>query len=250
MTLIFGFVGSDGALMASDGQATEADETRHSAQKIWRAGDLLFGYGGYEAVRQPLETALTPVAQHLQREGIRDEREVKEALCDAGRPVLDALYKSFVTYHALEHAGMIGGALLVLGHGANGHWLLEIDGRNLGTSYTERGFHAIGSGSGAAQVARAFFEHYDPRGRPLADLRLLAVRTLDTCISVVATGIGEPIDVWQSSKEGFARLPKADLDATREGVQQWITIERESLDAVNAPLAGEPDQIPILKKDG
>lgn len=122
MTLVIGFVGRDGALMAADGQATEADETRHSAEKIWLAGDLVFGYGGYEAVRQPLQAALTPVAERLQADGSSDETAAKEALRDAGKPVLETAYKNFVPHHALEHAALIAGTLLVLG--PRRQWLL------------------------------------------------------------------------------------------------------------------------------
>jgi hypothetical protein len=43
----------------------------------------------------------------------------------------------------------IGGALLVIGKDGDGHWLLELNCDNTPSAYSERGFHAVGTGSPA-----------------------------------------------------------------------------------------------------
>jgi hypothetical protein len=47
-----------------------------------------------------------------------------------------------------------------------------------------------------------------------------------------AYGVGGQITMWQSGEEGFERLTDAQLTAVANGVEQWATIEAESLDRV------------------
>jgi 20S proteasome alpha/beta subunit len=243
LTLIIGFVGEDGALIAADSQASEADQTRHTVEKIWSSGGLVFGYSGYDAVRYPLKVAIEQIAASLAEAS--DHLEAKRLLCDAIKPVLEQVYGAFVAYHPLQTPAMIAGALLVIGRDEGGYWLLEIDANNNGTFYTDRGFHAVGSGATAAQVARAFLEHYEPRGRSLSDLRLLAVRTLGTCIAVLASGLAEPIQLWTSTDGStFQKVAEEDLLALENNVQQWITVECESLDT--SPETGSGEAMPPL----
>jgi 20S proteasome alpha/beta subunit len=243
LTLIVGFVGEDGALIASDSQGSEADQTRHTVEKIWSSGGLVFGYSGYEAVRYPLRLAIEQIASALVE--TPHHLEAKRLLCEAIKPVLEQAYGAFVPHHPLQSPAMIAGTLLVIGRDEGGYWLLEIDANNNGTFYTNRGFHAIGSGATAAQVARAFLEHYEPQGRSLSDLRLLAVRTLDTCIAVLASGLAEPIQLWTSADDSaFEKVTEEDLRALENNVQQWITVECESLDT--SPEAGSGDGMPPL----
>ena len=80
-----------------------------------------------------------------------------------------------------------------MGWDENGYWLLEIDEHNSGSSYTDRGFHAIGSGSPAAQVAIGLLQNYNPQRLSPEQLQMLAYRTIGVSISVLAQHLSGPV---------------------------------------------------------
>jgi hypothetical protein len=129
----------------------------------------------------------------------------------------------------------LAGTLLVSGRDSDGYWLLDIDYNCVGTPHWERGFHAIGSGSAGAQTARALLEHYEPETRTLLHLKAIAFRTVDTCVRVLATGVGGEVQLWTGEGEGsFQQVTGAELEDVAHGVEQWTLIEQESLDEVLA----------------
>ena len=232
MTVIVGFVGPNGAVMCSDSQGTEGgDDTRHEAEKIWEAGGLLFGYSGYGAVKEPLMVTISSALSSIGRQPTR--WEARDLLAKANQPVLRNAYENFVPARAGEDARMMAGHLLVIGHDDSGYWLLELDGNNIATFYTDRGFHTVGSGSVAAQVARGLLAHYEPAGRNVAHLKLLAYRTVETCIDVLGGrwGIGgRPLMWYSEAGDPFTEASDGELAATQNAVGGWTLIERESLD--------------------
>jgi hypothetical protein len=131
----------------------------------------------------------------------------------------------------------------------NGYWLLEIDRNNTPTFYTDCGFHAIGSGSGAAQVANGMLGHYGLRDRSSWHLKLVAHRTVSNCIKAFGMlGVGGASQLWYSENGGaFSEAANEELTAIQHGLDQWETIERESLTSVPAPRAGgvEPEGEPL-----
>jgi 20S proteasome alpha/beta subunit len=60
MTVVVGFVGPDGAVMASDSEATESGHTRYDVEKIWACGALIMGYTGTTSVKQPASQGAAP----------------------------------------------------------------------------------------------------------------------------------------------------------------------------------------------
>jgi hypothetical protein len=86
VTVIVGFLGADGAVMASDSQASEQDNTRYDAPKIWEENGVLLGYSGNTAVLDPIQLALQ---QRLEGKDPSASRwMMKVHLCEAIRPVL------------------------------------------------------------------------------------------------------------------------------------------------------------------
>jgi proteasome beta subunit len=248
VTLIVGYIGPDGALMAADSQATEADATRHTVAKIWTAGGLLFGYSGAMSVRDVIQTAVDSAATSLATAGVISRLATKSQLCQVIRPVLKQEYDIFVPLPWETHE-KLSGALMVIGRDSDGYWLLEIDKNVCATFYTERGFHAIGSGSATAQVGRALLDNYQPKQSTLGELRLFAYRTLSACIAVTAHGLGEPIQMWTASEGGFSLVPDAEREAIRDGVEQWSLLERESLRQVIAADTASELPPPLVAKD-
>jgi hypothetical protein len=243
MTVIVGFVGPDGAVMASDSEATEADYTRFDMAKMWSSGECLLGYSGNTSVRDPLTLS---IEQTFERAGPDLDRWKSMAeLCDATKAVIDPAYKNYVPEPAVgEVPQKLRGHLLVIGHDADGYWLLELNENNTPT-LAPRGFHAIGSGSVAAQVASGLLAHYESHGRNLWHLKLIAYRTVATCINVLGGpyGIGGPVQLWESVEAGgFQELDEQALKDVEHGVEQWVTIERESLGKVSGKPESEEEE--------
>jgi hypothetical protein len=160
--------------------------------------------------------------------------------------VLQEAYGNFVSDQPGVFAGhVLGGVLLVAGRDATGYWLLEVDQNNNGQFYEEAGFHTIGSGSPAAYVAHALMKGYEPTGRSLVHLRLIAYRTVETCIATLGgqLGVGGRVDLWASEANSpFARALDDECARIAAGVEQWTTIERESLDKVVLDRGIAPQQ--------
>ena len=89
----------------------------------------------------------------------------------------------------------------MIGRDADGYWLLELDANNNATFYTDAGFHTVGSGSAAAYVAHALMKEYDVSSRNVAALRLVAYRTVNTCIETIggSLGVGGHVQLWSAA---------------------------------------------------
>lgn len=245
MTLVVGFVAKAHGVMGADSQATEADGTRTRVEKIWSEGGLLFGYTGTWGVRDHLASA---IRRRVTQEGFdphADRESIRMALCQTIRPVLISAYANYVPSDFAEAKSALGGQLLVLGSDAEGFWLLEINEDNTGSWYTDRGFHAVGSGSPAAQVALGLLQNYVPARLTLAQLEMLAFRTLGVSIEVLAQHLSEPVRLWASDGAGFRQLTDTDLAETAQAVEVWRTIERESLEEATASPVGEELPPPV-----
>lgn len=232
MTVIVGFVGDGCAVMASDSQASEEDQTKHEASKIWEDSGLLFGYSGNTAVGEPIAAALAAALPDIETN--KSRWHIRAWLCEKVRNVLVGEYGNHVPAPPPgQIPTKLAGTLLVIGRDDDGYWLLDIDYNAVGTPHWERGFHAIGSGSAGAQTARALLEHYEPEARTLLHLKAIAFRTVDTCVRVLATGVGGEVQLWTGAgEENFQQVTGPDLEDVAHGVEQWTLIEQESLDEV------------------
>lgn len=236
--------------MASDSEASESGHTRSDVEKIWSCGSLLMGYTGTNSVKQPLVDFLARVAEN----GFGDDAEIdrakaRDVLRAATAQVLESLYKFHVgarDQHQIPEA--LKGVLLVVGRDAGGYWLLELDYMAQATFYTNPGFHTVGSGAAAAYVAYSLMREYDPAGRSAADLKLIAYRTVQTCIDTSGSqlGVGGHVQLWYSEDDGpFAKASQKEIEAIENGVEQWRGIERESLGVVRLGGAPQPEGVPL-----
>jgi len=242
MTVVVGFVGQDGAVMASDSQASELDQTKYEVQKLWTDGGLLFGYSGNTAVREPIAAALAKSLSGFDTSANR--WHVKARLCGTIGPVLRGEYANYVPAPPPGQIPLeLAGNLLVLGRDADGYWLLDINHGNVGTFHPERGFHAIGSGSAGAQVSRGLLEHYEPEARTVWHLQLMAYRTIQTCIRFLDAHVGGAVQLWTMQDGTCAEVTGDALEDVEHGVEQWTLIQKESLDEVlGAGHVGEPGE--------
>lgn len=237
MTVVVAFVGADGAVMAADTEATESGHTRYDVDKIWMCGPLLCGYTGNSAVKARLARAMEDVLPDLLGQPGVDRLRVQNVVQELARPVLQHVYSHHVPPRPGSNFSDLGGVLLLLGRDEDGYWLLELDQSNNATFYTEAGFHTVGSGSPAAYVAYALMKNYDVRSKGMPAQRLMAYRTVENCINALggAFGVGGSVHLWSSEQgEPFTECVGETLEAVRNGVEQWTTIERESLDRASS----------------
>jgi hypothetical protein len=247
VTVVLGFVTPDAALMAADSESTEADGTRRDVDKIWTCGRLLLGHTGTSIIRQPLRAALDARIPELEAAQQMGRWEYRTALCQAANNVFGFEYTNHVGARGGDGIpNALRGALLAIGRDDDGHWLLEVDHTAGGSFYTDAGFHTVGSGSVAAQVGQAVLAHYEPLGRTVAHLRLIAYRTVAACIGTLGGGhgVGGEVRMWQADGDGFQQLSQAELEGVENGVAQWITVEAESLDTVVTVDEGADEQPP------
>lgn len=179
MTVIVGYVSATAGVMASDSLATEEDFTTGHVEKIWTSGELLFGYSGQLSIRDPLRSAIDAYLANAPLTNL-PEALVASALRAVSRPVLDEAYSTFVGGPNDDPTEKLGGSLLVIGFDGNRYWLLELNRHNQASSYTDIGFHAIGTGSVAAHVSRGLLSHYNLPHHEAHHLRLQAYRTVAT----------------------------------------------------------------------
>jgi len=228
MTLIVGFIAEDGALIASDSEASESGHSRYDVEKIWTIGGLAFGYSGSGATRQNLQHILETNLETYIDANKPDRWGLKDYLVSLMQPIIQSAYANYVGPNYMQ----IAGTLLVVGKDDNGCFLLEIDANNTATFYDERRFHAIGSGSPAAYAVYSLIENYDSKHQSIEQLKLVSHRMLDSCINVIAgsSGVGGNIDIWLSQDEEFLKLDAGAIELIRYGVDQWKLSEKETLD--------------------
>jgi hypothetical protein len=147
----------------------------------------------------------------------------------------------------------LGGNLIVVGSDGEKYWLLEIDRHNTAGHYTDDGFHTIGSAAVATHVGRRLLSHYRLPGYEPRHLCLLAVRTVQASIEVLgsAYGIGGPVQLWQSTADGYEAVEGGALERVMEGLDVWMGIEQESLVTVFSSAGEEtPSDLPdVLTED-
>ncbi len=237
MTVVVGFVGPGGAVMASDSEATESEHTRFDVEKIWSCGGLLMGYTGTNSVKQPLVHALGPIIENEFGPSLEvDRQRARDLLRQTSSQVFQNVYQFHVGTrdgNGIPHA--LQGALIVIGRDSSGYWILEIDSMAQGTFYTDPGFHSVGSGAAAAYFARSLMRDYDTAERQVADLKLIAHRTVKTCIDTIGgtLGVGGQVQIWTSQDKGpFTKATAREIEVIENGVIAWRTAERESLEQV------------------
>jgi len=231
VTVVVGFVGPHGAVMAADGEATERDSSSsHQVDdKIWTDKRLLFGYTSNTAVRDPLRESI--------RQGLKsfdpgqDRYTVGASLCSWMRRVLDPAYANYVPSNAPIQVKLneLGGTLLTIGCDSGGHWLLDINSHCTMTPHWDRGFHTVGSGSHGAEVIKALLEHHDlPRLDPWK-LKLMAFRSVAACIKVGGPlGVGGAVHLWSATVgEDFQEARGSEMKGLQRNVEEWEQSESE-----------------------
>lgn len=231
--------------MASDSEATESGHTRYDVDKIWTAEGLLMGFSGSVATRDLIAPSVEATfRQHFGGTTEIPRTDARTLLAQAINPVLKQAYSEVVPGPGTNYLNVAGGSLLVIGRDSGGYWLLEVDPQCVVSSYDEQGFQAIGSGGPGAHLGCRILRRFGDRRRSLAELRLIAYRTVDTCIDVLGgvVGVGGEPRLW--SGEGaspFEQAAAEDIAVIKDGLEKWKTMEGEALSEVARDKPVEAD---------
>lgn len=169
-----------------------------------------------------------------------------QSLVGRMRPILERHYASFLPNVPNVRPASPATSSLACGYTADGEpWIIEVDHYCAYAHYEERGFHAIGSGAGFAQMANALMAHFQTKDRPLSHGVLVAYRAIDAIIETKGAGIGGAIQMWVVSPTGVKELPPDELNEIRGQVAGWKEEERKALDQYLSPVAAtEPTPMP------
>lgn len=243
MTLVIALCGTDGVIMASDSQTTEdTGGVRWDIEKLFQMSDHgVMGGSGLHAALADIREAVASQREALNK--MESSKDVAQSLVSIIRPILLKHYERFIP----DVPGDPGRAVPVtdvLAAGftkERGPWILEIDRRCLCTNYEEqRGFHAVGSAAGFAQLAIALMAHFAPKERPIEHGRLIAYRTMRVAVDTAAQGVGGEIQMWEVTEEAARRLSADEVAEIETAVGGWEEAERNALDELMA--TGEQEE--------
>jgi 20S proteasome alpha/beta subunit len=242
MTLVIAIACTDGVLVASDSQSTEeSGSVRYPVDKVFLlTSSAVWGASGVGQIIREI------------RETFERSQDVLEATPDMAtspvslvRPLLEKHYGNFIRQIPGVRPGSPATGLLAAGFGADERpWILEVDHRCQYTYYQERGFHAIGSAAGFAQLANSLMAHFDVKTKPLRYGKLIAYRAIRAAIDTAAAGVGLPIQMWTVTSEGVRALQATDIDAIEADVGGWEEVERSALDEFLGEVESEGPPMP------
>lgn len=232
--------------MASDSQSTEmTGDVRWPVQKVFQlSSHAVWGGSGQGQILKELEATFT-----ANRDNLDKSPDMAQSLVYLTRPVLEPHYKNFLQPVPGAQSGSPATGTLAAGCREDGSkWIVEVDHNCQYTFYEDRGFHAIGSAAGFAQLAAALMAHYAVLGRDLEDGKLIAYRVIRRAIDTSAHFVGGDIQMWTVTPEGVHKVDDEEMHQLEANVGAWEQVEVESLDRFRNPEAGEeapplPDEV-------
>lgn len=238
MTLVIALLCQDGVILASDSQSTEmTGAVRFDVPKVFPlTSRALWGGSGMVQVIRDIGIALDKARPALEA-GVP---EIGQALAELVGPELVRHYNNYVQV-PMTNPNPPRTSLLACGFShQTGGWIVEVDENNAYSHYGDRGFHAIGSAAGFAQLANALMAHFQVKDKPLNLGKLVAYRAMDTAINTSAYGVGPPIQMWTVEAAGVHQLSADELAELRASVGGWMALESATL----SDFLKEPEPVP------
>jgi len=243
VTLIAGFVCSDGIVLAADSASSDSDTfTKQPTTKIKRLGNqrMLYGGSGDVGLIQKIDQALDgfTIPGNMKR--------VRQDLRQRIVPELQEAARFHAPYPAQGYNVPPSASFLFAFACAGQPCLLEIekDGRDTIYGATLGNFAAIGSGKPWAQ---AIFRPFLFKERNIELGKVFAYRVLHDAIDLASYGLAAPVRIWTLPTAGDPSLVSDEemgkLQTTRE---IWQALEAEALGKLLQPLpAPAPVDEPI-----
>lgn len=226
MTLILALRCSNGLVMASDSQASEAYAgVRWSVQKCFPLGhQAVWGSSGQTQVAQDLKVAYEAMTLPLP-----DPPDLGQHLVDSTRPTFGRFWTNHLN---LPGTATPATSVLACGYSTSGEpWIVEIEPNLMYNHYeADRGFHAIGSGAGLAYMANAMLAPLDVMSRSVDHGVVVAYRAMATAISVAGMYVSDPIRIWVVQPGLVSELDDDQKVEVRNAVGGWQEEEGHALD--------------------
>lgn len=218
MTIVLGFIGQDGALLASDGQVTtwsSAGPIRLRAPKIRQVGNLPILWGGatndlgfVQKIEERIQVAvgtgrpsslselrphLVKIVHGLRKEVLEAHRELYGSSGEERTPYADVL---LVEYRESK------GRILSISRDGSDVWLDDF------------GYGAVGIGD---SFAYTLLWGHNISGSSINVLKVHACRVIEDAIDIGAFGMGLPIDLWVINPDGeVQKLDKPEVEAIED----------------------------------
>ena len=241
MTIVIALSCSDGVVMASDSQASEmVAGVRWNVPKIFQLSDrAVWGGTGDAQTILEINQALQGIRPHI--EGGAD---LIHLLPVAIHPVLTRRYSTFIQVPGLQQLSPATGTLACGYDATRGGWIVEVDHHCNSSSYTDRGFHAVGSAAGFALLGNALLSHFRPTERPLSQGRLIAYRVIAAAIQTAMQGVGGDIQMWYVDAEGAHQVGEDEIAQLQNLVGGWQDEEGKLLDRIFGSDAAPAEPAP------
>lgn len=242
MTIVIALRAVDGLVMASDSQSTESTgSVRGTTEKLFPLTTrALCGGSGDGQVLTEIRHELESVSDFL-----CNAPNIGQALVSRSKGILETHYANYTRVPGIATTPPIA-SLLACGYKASGQpWIVEVDYTSHYTFYEGKGFHAIGSAAGFAQLGNALLSHYRVTERPLRWGLVVAHRVIDAAIRTSAQGVGPPIQMWSvTPSEGPTQVGPQEMASLTEAVGGWEEEERAALDRILNPPVEDPPPLP------
>jgi 20S proteasome alpha/beta subunit len=249
MTVILAVPCSEGVVLSSDAQATDAPggnilnaatgfATKFSVDKLYPLGThIAWGGTGDMGAIQRLDITLRQLTADQLTQPIDQLRDTLRGVHLALRQILTGEAQRAGSQPPQVEA-------LYAGFSDGQTWVLEITNDCKDTVYSEP--YAVGSGGTFAKLAMTAVAHFELPNRSLEEAQLIAWRALDGCITASAFGIGHPIRMFTITAEGARKLTDEDERSLRDSVNIWKAAELDALKGLNR---GNPDSEDEPKPD-
>jgi proteasome beta subunit len=245
VTVVLALSCVEGVLIATDSQATEADQTRFAVPKVFRLTDSIIWAGsGLSSAILDLKASFDAAKNHFE-----SAVNIDVPLRKYAKTVLLKHYDGYVMVPGKQNMPPSTSLVMAGVSGPdNRPWIAEVSDQCIVSDYSQRGIHAIGSGSSMAQMAAALTAHYDLLGKPLEYAKLVAYRSLNAVIETSAYGVGHPIQMMTVTAKGCETISDDELRALRDRVGGWQQMEVEVLETLMSgespsPPAGLPEEM-------
>jgi proteasome beta subunit len=241
MTIVIALSCSDGVVMASDSQASDPNSgVRFDTQKVFPLTDRAVWGGSGES------QTITYIDRVLQayRSQIEASADLVADLPLMIKPVLAQRYANFIQAPNTQLTTPATTTLACGYDSARGGWIIEVDHNCISCDYGSRGFHAVGSAAGFANIGNALLAHFRPAHRPLSQGKLIAYRVIDAAIQTAMQGVGGDIQMWYVDAKGVQQADPDEISEIRGFVGAWQEEEAELLSALAGTGEGEPVPLP------
>jgi len=251
MTLIIAIKCKDGAVFASDGQATafsSGGPVRQKYQKIYKIKNLLFGASGTIGTIQRCRECIEKYADKLSEgldESVKEEtvngRVETISVRDKIRQLVYSVNKRELERYKAFHGDDKGAPLadiLIVVCSKNGKlkiWHVAPDG---GEEFLdELGYACTGIGD---TFAYAYLANFYSQELDVERGKLVAYRVIKDAIRIGAYGLGEPIDIWtvkvtrenSDVKLDIHQLSQDEIFALNDAYLLWKESERKVFDSL------------------